>query len=173
MARAERRRRVNGADANTSVIAEFNARHTVAGMLALYGYEHGGGDDWQSPFQTSGSFATRDYGDHWTSLSGSDAAEEIGAASRNGHRWGDAFDLYVKFEHRGDFTAAVRTYGAELDPGREDYGMAGGTRGRLLEPGRWAAGSGEGEPEPEPEDEPAGDAEPEPSRWTPGSCRRW
>ena len=91
----------------------------LAALLARYGYEHGGGDDWRSPFQTSGTYATRDFGDHWVSLSGSDAAEGLGAASASGYRYGDAFDLFVKFEHGGDFTAAVRAYAAEIEPGRQ------------------------------------------------------
>jgi len=62
--------------------------------------------------QSGGSFATRDYGDYWISLSGSDCAAGIGQDTKTGQRFGDAFDLFVHFEHAGDFNAAVRTFGA-------------------------------------------------------------
>ena len=68
------------------------------------------------PFQSSGSYATRDYGDYWVSLSGSDAAAGLGAASANGHRFGDAFDLFVHFEHAGDFEPRSALT-AGLEPG--------------------------------------------------------
>lgn len=100
---------------DVSPVEEFNARHTIEALLDRYGYTRdGNGPHWQSRYQTSGSFATRDYGDHWISLSGSDAAAQVGAAAAGGARFGDAFDLYCHYEHGGDFTAAVRAYGAEL-----------------------------------------------------------
>ena len=117
-ARAERRRveRPSGwADDGASPVDAFNARHRVAELLERYGYTRcGGSTDWRSPMQTSRSFATRDLGDTWVSLSASDTAAGIGAASRGGAAYGDAFDLYAHFEHGGDFEAAVRAYGAEL-----------------------------------------------------------
>ena len=60
----------------------------------------------QYPF-SQGSYATRDFGKYWTSLSGSDDAQEIGAKTRNGHRYGDAFALFVHFEHGGNFKKAL------------------------------------------------------------------
>lgn len=118
-AAAERRaakRKSDVAGDGLSPVAHFNAAHCVADLLARYGYERDGrSNDWRSPFQTSGSYATRDYGDYWLSLSGSDASAGIGAQTRSGHRHGDAFDLYCHFEHGGDFTAAVRAYAQEID----------------------------------------------------------
>ena len=97
-------------------VDEFNGNHTIADLFIQHGYEkQGGSDSYKSPHSTTGSFATKDFGTHWVSLSGSDLAAGIGTSS--GHFcWGDAFDLYVHFEHGGDFTKAVRTYGAELRP---------------------------------------------------------
>jgi hypothetical protein len=97
----------------TNVVDAFNAAHVVADLLERYGYQHArSGDNWKSPMQSGGSYATRDYGDHWISLSGSDGAAGIGTDTKTGQRFGDAFDLFVHFEHAGDFNVAVRTYGA-------------------------------------------------------------
>ncbi|MEL6388493.1 MAG: virulence-associated E family protein, partial [Pseudomonadota bacterium] len=109
--RAERRR--EQASEGESPVETFNARHSVAQLLDRYGYKQGGGDDWRSPMQTSGTYATHDYGNHWVSLSGSDAAAGIGKETPNGYRQGDAFDLFVHFEHNGDFKAAVRAWAEE------------------------------------------------------------
>lgn len=93
----------------------FNAGHDIETLLERYGYVRAGGSsDWRSPMQTSSSFATHVFGDYWVSLSGSDAAAGIGTATKTGARRGDAFDLYVHFEHGGRFTDAVRAYGAEM-----------------------------------------------------------
>ncbi len=98
-----------------SIVEAFNAAETVANLLAKYGYRQAGqSNDWRSPFQQSGSFATRDYGDYWISLSASDAVEGIGRDSKTGQRFGDAFDLFVHFDHGGDFAAAVRAYAQEI-----------------------------------------------------------
>jgi hypothetical protein len=97
-----------------TLVAQFNAANSIAGLLERYRYERlGDTDHWRSPFQTSGSFATRDGGDHWVSLSGSDAAAGLGTASKSGARFGDAFDLFAAYEHGGDFRQALRAYGDE------------------------------------------------------------
>ena len=118
---ADRATRPVGGD--VSPIDAFNAQHAVADLLARYGYlQEGQSDDWRSPFQTGGSYATRVYDGFWITLSGSDAAQEIGAATTAGHRHGDAFDLFCHFDHGGDFKAAVATYGAEIRlPDRADH----------------------------------------------------
>jgi len=103
----------------SSIVGAFNSAETIANLLAKYGYRQArGGNDWRSPMQSSGSYATRDYGDHWTSLSGSDGAAGIGRDSKTGGRHGDAFDLFVHFEHGGDFKAAVQAYALEIG---QDY----------------------------------------------------
>lgn len=113
--RREERQAKAQRDGSESPIEWFNKQNQVSDMLAECGYIHRGGNspNWRSPYQTSGSYATRDFGDYWVSLSGSDAAAGIGATCAGG-RYGDAFDLYVHFQHGGDFNAAVRTVGAEM-----------------------------------------------------------
>lgn len=96
------------------IVDLFNRAHTVAELLEKYGYTRAGrSNDWKSPFQTSGSFATRDYGDFWISLSASDDREGLGQATKDGARIGDAFDLFKHFEHHGEERAAVRAYAQE------------------------------------------------------------
>ena len=108
-------RRESGQSDAIDPVAHFNEAHCIADLLERYGYSRSGdGDDWRSPMQQSGSYATRDCGEHWLSLSGSDEAADIGAVSKGGHRYGDAFDLFVHFEHAGDYHNAVAAYGAEL-----------------------------------------------------------
>jgi len=119
-AEAERefaRRRLGSVEAprQHNVVAAFNASHSLADSLVEYGYDQSPKDprDFRSPLQTSGSYATRimtaDDGDEFfTSLSVSDAAAGIGREAKSGCRFGDAFDLYVHFEHGGDFRAALR-----------------------------------------------------------------
>jgi len=94
---------------NADVVGAFNAEHTVAEMLERCGYKRAkSSDNWRSPMQSGGSYATRDYGDHWISLSASDGVAGVGEDTKTGHRFGDAFDLFVHFEHAGNFNAAVR-----------------------------------------------------------------
>ena len=107
---------------DVSPVDAFNAAHTVADLFNRYRYtQAGSSNDWRSPFQSSGSFATQDCGDYWVSLSDSDDAQDIGAKTANGHRYGDAFDLFAHFEHGGDFTKAVAAYGAKIRPARSRH----------------------------------------------------
>jgi hypothetical protein len=117
--RAERRVKfpddVNPVDA-------FNLAYSIEDMLDRYQYERQGSSaHYRSRYQTSPSYATQNFGTHWVSLSGSDASASIGRnknISGNAYCWGDAFDLFVHYEHNGDFTAAVRAYGAEISAPR-------------------------------------------------------
>jgi RecA-family ATPase len=94
----------------------FNQRHTISDMMLKYGYERKGrSDSYRSPMQSSGSFATKDFGTHWVSLSGSDRASGIGQASGE-FCYGDAFDIWAHFEHGGRMSDAVREYGKEIRP---------------------------------------------------------
>lgn len=117
----ERRQRERAARADgfgkPSIVDEFNLRHEIEMLLARYGYKRAGNShDWRSPYQTSGSYATRVYGERWISLSGSDAGNGIGRASSNGSScFGDGFDLFVHFDHRGDFNAAVAAFAEEIN----------------------------------------------------------
>ena len=113
----EAERAARSFDQGETPIEAFNARHSVGDLLERYGYTRAGhGNDWRSPNQTGKSFATRDMGDYWVSLSGSDANAGLGHETRSGARHGDAFDLYCHFDHGGDTTKAAREYMAELKP---------------------------------------------------------
>jgi putative DNA primase/helicase len=97
-----------------SSIEAFNQANPLSDVLLSCGYIQSphNDDDWRSPHQTSGSYATRVYRgsdgqERWVSLSGSDAEKGVGAAAE-GCRWGDAFDLWVHYQHGGDFNAARR-----------------------------------------------------------------
>lgn len=104
-----------------SPVDHFNATHEIGDLLARYGYQQAGtSQDWKSPYQSSGSYATRDCRDYWISLSASDDMVEIGATTQNGHRFGDAFDLFCHFEHGGDFRAAVQAYAIEAGLGYQE-----------------------------------------------------
>lgn len=99
-------------------VDEFNARYKVSDMLAKYGYTQlASSNQWHSPNQSTKSYPVRDFGDHWVSLSGSDVAAGIGN-KKDFYCWGDAFDLFVHYEHGGDFTAAVRAFGQEVNPSK-------------------------------------------------------
>ena len=83
--RKQRERAARGADAEESPIERFNREHTIEALLDRYGYLRAGtSNDWRSRYQSSKSFATRDCGEYWISLSGSDAAAGIGRATANG-----------------------------------------------------------------------------------------
>ncbi|MCX7035810.1 MAG: AAA family ATPase [Proteobacteria bacterium] len=103
-------------------IGAFNAANGIRDLLAKYGYVDSPqrDDDWRSPHQTSNSYATRDFGDHWVSLSESDKTAGLGIETKSGARTGDAFDLYCHYEHGGDFIAALRAAAttALIDPAR-------------------------------------------------------
>ncbi len=110
--REENRSKFDGDDP----IDVFNQRHTISDIMLKYGYERkGSSDSYRSPMQTSGSHATKDYGTHWVSLSGSDRASGIGQASGE-FCYGDAFDIWAHFEHGGRMSDAVREYGKEIRP---------------------------------------------------------
>ena len=98
----------------------FNDSHTIEDLLLRYGYERQGGSaHFKSRYQSSTSFATQNFVTHWVSLSGSDAAAGIGRSKSmddNSYCFGDGFDLFVHYEHKGDFKAAVRAYGMEINP---------------------------------------------------------
>jgi len=119
-AQARRDERQRKAEANpggtASVVEAFNGNTIVSSELERAGYRASRNcRDWRSPNSSTGSYAVRDFGEFWISLSGSDAALEIGNVSPSGNRIGDAFDLFVHYEHGGDFKAAIRAYAEELD----------------------------------------------------------
>lgn len=118
----ERRRSVSagedvGKQSALDMIAGFNAANSIEAMLTSNGYtQRGQSRDWRSPYQSTASFATRDYGTHWVSLSESDRAAGLGRTVSGGvvgHSFGDAFDLWVHFSHGNDVKAALRELGRE------------------------------------------------------------
>lgn len=115
--RAERRQKFPD---QVSPVDAFNADHSIEDLLARYQYDRkGASQHYRSRYQTSPSYATENFGTHWVSLSGSDAAAGVGkpkSLGENSYCWGDAFDLFVHYEHNGDFDAAVRAYAAEINP---------------------------------------------------------
>ena len=111
---AEARRARQPASDGGNVMADFNQASSLANLLELYGYERSPrhADDWRSPHQTGETYATRIIGDKWISLSGSDAAARVGEQCKAGC-FGDAYDLFVHYEHKGDHKAAHRALHAE------------------------------------------------------------
>lgn len=106
LAAARRQQRAKRGD--SSVVDAFNATFTVEDALQSYGYQRKG-RRWLSPNSESGTpgvVVTPD-GKSWLSSHQSDAG--IGQRSDWGG-WGDAFDLFVAYEHGGDFGRAVRDF---------------------------------------------------------------
>lgn len=106
---AERRRANRRQTDNSAIIDDFNDGVGVETLLELYGYERSPrhSEDWRSPYQQGESFATRVIGSKWVSLSQSDVAAGLGDHHAAGC-YGDAYDLFVHFEHKGDHRAAFR-----------------------------------------------------------------
>lgn len=121
----KRRKTKRGPVEGGTTIERFNAAHTIEELLAEYGYETENQTDWRSPYQESGSFATRIYDGYWVSLSGSDAAAGLGHETPNGARSGDAFDLFCHYAHEGDIKAALAAASVELT-GEEFEPRSGG-----------------------------------------------
>jgi hypothetical protein len=92
-----------------SSIDEFNRENRIDDLLQRYGYQHDGRGNWRSPLQTTPSFATKDMGDHWISLSGSDRDAGLGRVTASGHSSGDAFSLYCFYEFNGSVKDALRS----------------------------------------------------------------
>ena len=116
-----------------SVIAAYNAAHSVSKLLEQYGYQRKPRSlvDWRSPYQQSESFATRVYDDRrFVTLSASDISAGVGRATRAGAAAaGDAFDLFTRHEHKGDqkaaMRAAVKALGLDARKPAEDWTDAG------------------------------------------------
>jgi hypothetical protein len=102
-------------------ISHFKANHTVAAMLALYGFKESQRHKhhYSSPLSESGSYSTEDYGDYWVTVSAWAHNHNVGQVSANGNRFGDAFDLFAHFEYGGDRRAAVRAYSQAVRPKRK------------------------------------------------------
>ena len=94
----------------TSSIATFNRENSIEQLLIKYGYAHDGSKNYRSPLQTSkSSYATKDMGTHWISLSQSDRDAGLGIETASGHSSGDAFNLYCFYEFNGNVNDALRS----------------------------------------------------------------
>lgn len=113
-AEAETRRANKPRGDNAPIMEDFNASNSIPALFELYGYEQSPRhhEDWRSPQQTSDSYATRVIGDTWISLSASDVGARLGANFKGGC-YGDAYDLFVHYEHGGDHKSAFRTLYSE------------------------------------------------------------
>lgn len=111
---AERRKANRPRTEGAPIIEDFNRGNSIATLFELYGYEQSPRhpEDWRSPHQTSESYATRIMGDKWVSLSASDVGARLGENFKGGC-FGDAYDLFVHFEHSGDHKAAFRALYSE------------------------------------------------------------
>ena len=105
-ARARQKAQERKANGEGSVIDKFNEAYSIEEMLQSNGYDRGPRENWRSPYQSSKTFATRNYGDYWVSMSESDLGAGLGHKTKTGCT-GDAFDLFRHFEHGGDFRKAV------------------------------------------------------------------
>lgn len=114
-AAARRQARIDATGNDFDPVQFFNQQHTVASCFSSYGFKQKPGtDDYRSPFPGSSRYATRDMGDHWVCLSSWAKDHDVGRESKNGHRYGSAFDLFAAFEHGGDRRAAIVAYLTEL-----------------------------------------------------------
>lgn len=96
------------------IVAWFCGTHDLENMLEKHEYVQGAGDDWQSPYSTSGSDGVMIVGDpprqRFVSLHASDRAAGVGRVAMDGGSvFGDAFDLYIHFEHGNDEASAIAT----------------------------------------------------------------
>lgn len=94
---------------SAAAVVLFNQANAIEDLLIEYGYEQGpDGVNWRSPLQESASYATKNFGDYWVSLSGSDALAGLGFKSSTGCH-GTAFSLYLFYEHGNDVKKAIRS----------------------------------------------------------------
>lgn len=95
----------------TSPVEAFKDAYDLELMLATFGYRKRG-TRYLSPLSTSGvAGVTIKDGSNWVSSHGSDVSAGIGKVSGS-QCSGDVFDLFVYFEHGGDFNAAIKDAGA-------------------------------------------------------------
>lgn len=115
--RQRREAKASGGDKALSPIEWFNQNHVLEDVLVEAGYEQSPSNpaDWQSPLQTSGTYATRVYGDYFVTLSATDAEAGLGTETRNGARCGDPFAVFLQFMHGGDRNSALAEIRARRD----------------------------------------------------------
>lgn len=98
-----------------AVIESFNKAHPVEVLLNKYGYRRRG-RRWKSPHQSRDSAGATeikrepDGTTRWVSFSESDRLAKLGMSPSRGGQvmaFGNSFDLFRHFEHRGNFKRAV------------------------------------------------------------------
>ncbi len=96
------------------LVAAFNRANSITDLMRHYGYltDPKNSLHWRSPKQQGTTYATRIMGDKWFSLSGSDVEARLGASKGTGC-FGDAFDLFVHFDHGGNRRAAIEALAKE------------------------------------------------------------
>ena len=96
----------------------FNLNNHVTDLFEQVGYERKNNSvHWRSPMQSGGTYATMVIGEKWVSLSHSDIASGLGQQSNN-CVFGDAYDVFVHFNHGGNHSEAYREIRAAM-PKRE------------------------------------------------------
>lgn len=105
---ARQKARQRMATGQASPIDAFNEAYPVELLFEQYGYRQTTPGRWLSPNSESGSPGVTVKGRRWLSAHDSDA--HIGQPTGNGAA-GDAFDLYVAYEHGGDRNAALKAAG--------------------------------------------------------------
>jgi P4 family phage/plasmid primase-like protien len=98
--------RINSGQANP--VAAFKEAYPVDLALERYGYTRRG-KKWLSPRSESGNPGVSVKDGKWFSFHGGDTG--IGQPGKEGGCFGDAFDLFVWYEHGGDFNRAVMAAG--------------------------------------------------------------
>lgn len=83
-----------------------NESFSIQQLMSTYGFVKAG-KKYISPHSESGNAQFLINGKKWTSFHGSDAEAGLGNAGNNGERFGDAFDLFVFFEHGNDYNKAL------------------------------------------------------------------
>ncbi|MEQ6889078.1 YfjI family protein [Halomonas sp. CS7] len=104
-----------------SPIDAYNAAYSLREVWESFGATWHGRRG-RSPISTSGTYGITlsDDGQHWHSFHASDVEAGIGTTDATAVGcWGDAFDLFVYFEHDGDRNAALKAVGDmfQVEPG--------------------------------------------------------
>lgn len=111
-----------------SYLAAFRRKHSIPEMLTLYGYTNKPGTNhWRSP--SASGYSTQDRGDHWISLSYTDAEAGIGKKTANGSRYGDAYDIFLHYQGDPDNSYAKQCL---VEEDANKYGAATAEHGRTV-----------------------------------------
>ncbi len=107
----------------SSPIDVYNSEFNLEMVLDGYGYVHEG-NRWLSPNSSSGSPGVSLTADGRKWLSSHDSDSGIGTPTASG-TMGDAFDLFIHYEHHGDRGAAIRA-------ASDQFGLKQGSRPHFI-----------------------------------------